>query len=229
MNGNQAATTLKGHQLMMLSIFRLACPKVTAAEVNAFLFSTTLLGAQPRLYSDSQTTQAEHDLGLSRKKASTTAYQASLPINQARCWSFWNDPYPFGIAGTSRASIVDFDEAAIFVESTNRGYGKCFLSTRAREEGPYNHSHKYTITAAIRGGPQGGCWVDVALCSGTTVIDTHDFLRDIIQQIGQGGVNAAGVTTWQVKASECHWVCCAVASPAPGMDQRECSNSTIAV
>ena len=193
MNGNRDATVLKGHQLMMLSLFRLSYPKATAAEANAFLFTSTAPGEQPRFYSDSQITEAENNLGLSRKKASTTAYQASLPINLARRWSFWNAPYPFGIAGTSRSTIIDFDEAAIFIESTNRGYGKCFLSTRAREEGPYNHSQKYTITGAIRGGVQGGCWVDVALRTGTSVVDTHDFIQNIIQQIGQGGVNAAGI------------------------------------
>ena len=130
---------------------------------------------------------------MGRKTASTTAYQASLPINLAKGHSFWHDPYPYGIFGTSRSTIIDWDEAAIFLETTNRGYGKCYINTRAKEEGPYNHSEKFTTTAAIRGGHGGGCWVDVALRTGTAVIDTYDFLREIINNIGQGGMTAGGI------------------------------------
>ena len=119
-------------------------PKATAAEINAFLWNSTLPGAQYRFYSDSQISKAEDFLGLSRKKGSTTAYQASLPINQAKRFAFWNQPYPFGINGTSRSRIIDFDEAAIFVESVDRGYGKCYIGTRCKQEGPYNHSEKHT-------------------------------------------------------------------------------------
>ena len=145
MNGNNPASALQGNKLLMLVLFRMCYPKATAAEVNAFLFSCTLPGDPLRFYSDSQITEAENFLGLSRKKASTTAYQASLPINLVKRMSFWNDPYPFGIQGTSRSTIIDFDEAAIFIENTNRGYGKCYINTRAREEGPYNHSQKFTL------------------------------------------------------------------------------------
>jgi hypothetical protein len=138
----------------------------------------------------------KHYLGISRKRASTTAYQPSLPINLAKRDSFWNDPYPFGIAGTSRVTIIDWDEAALFVESTNRGYGKCYLTTRATEEGPYNNSEKHTITCAIRGGAIGGIWIQMEVKSGTTVMDTYNFIDSIItgpNGLGQGGINARGV------------------------------------
>ena len=59
-----------------------------------------------------------------------------------------------------------------------------------QEEGPYNHSTKYTITAAIRGGVNGGCWYTFNARPGTTIMDTHDFLEDII--IGPGGIGAGG-------------------------------------
>ena len=53
---------------------------------------------------------------------------------------------------------------------------------------PYNHSDKYTLTAAIRGGVAGGCWVDFQLKSGTTVLDTYNFLNTLITNLGDGGV-----------------------------------------
>jgi hypothetical protein len=59
-----------------------------------------------------------------------------------------------------------------------------------KEEGPYSHSQKFTLTAAIRGGPNGGCWIDVSLWPGTTTMDTYDFLQNIINQLGMGGINA---------------------------------------
>lgn len=192
MNGNNPAHVLRGHKLLMLVMYRICFPKANAAEINAFLFGTTLPGQEYRFFSESEISKAEAWLGLSRKRASTTAYQASLPINIAKRYSFWNDPYPFGIHGCSRSSIIDWDEAGIFLETTNRGYGKCYISTRAKEEGPYNHSEKFTITAAIRGGQQGGSWIDFVLTPGTSIVDTYDFLQHIITDVGPGGIPAAG-------------------------------------
>jgi hypothetical protein len=127
-------------------------------------------------HSEIQITLAEQFLGLMQKRASTTAYQASLPINIAKRHSFWNNSYPFGIAGTSRSTMIDWDETAIFVESTNRGYGKCHLTTRPREEVLYNHSKNFTLTAAIRGGPNGGYRVELDAQIGTTIMNTYNFL-----------------------------------------------------
>ena len=104
---------------------------------------------------------------------------------------FWNTSFPTGVQNVSAATIIDFDEAAIFLETCNRGYGKCHISSRVNEEGPYNHSAKYTITAAIRGGVQGGCFVEFLLRTGTSIMDTHDFLERIIT--GPGGIGPAGV------------------------------------
>ena len=53
MNGNNPATTLQGHMLIMLVLFRMCFPKATAAEVNAFLFSCTLPGQHYRFFSES--------------------------------------------------------------------------------------------------------------------------------------------------------------------------------
>jgi hypothetical protein len=186
-NGNSRATVLQGNQLAMLATFRLCYPKATTAEVIAFLFACTLPGNPLRFYSESQITEAEHFLGISRKRASTTAYQANLPINLAKRHAFWTMPYPNGIFGTSLSRIINFDEAAIFLETTNRGYGKCYISTRAREEGPYNHSEKFTLVAAICGGVNGGCWIDIELHSGTTVLDTYNFIWSVINNLGVGG------------------------------------------
>ena len=77
-------------------------------------------------------------------RGSTTAYQALLPRNLARIYVYWHSLYPAGIADIPKDDWIDFDEAAIFVKSCNRKSGKSFIGVRVREEGPYNHSEKYT-------------------------------------------------------------------------------------
>ena len=67
-----------------------------------------------------------------------------------------NSNYPAGIANIPKEDWIDFDEAGIFVETSNRSSGKCEIGVRVREEGPYNHSEKYTLTMAISGGQDGG-------------------------------------------------------------------------
>ncbi|CAB9517887.1 hypothetical protein SEMRO_889_G216540.1 [Seminavis robusta] len=104
---------------------------------------------------------------------------------------FWNNPYPAGIRNTSRSTIIDWDEAGIFLETTNRSYGKCIVSSRVNEEGHYNHAQKYTLIAAVSGGPNGACWFDFKLKAGTTVLDTYDFLDEIINNLGDGGIGGA--------------------------------------
>jgi hypothetical protein len=88
---------------------------------------------------------------------------------------------------------MDVDEAAIFFESNNHGCGKCLFSRRAKKEGPYNHIDE--LTAAIHGIVNEGCLIEVSSRSGTSVIDTHDFLEttSIINQFEQAGLNATAV------------------------------------
>lgn len=131
---------------------------------------------------------AENWLGVSGKRASTAAQQASTPVNFANRKVFWNQPHPAGINGIIGATTIDFDEAAIFLETTNRGCGECHISSRVNEEGPCNHSEKCTITAVIGGGLHGGCWIEFQLRAGVTALDTHDFLEDVISSLGDGGV-----------------------------------------
>ena len=144
------------HVLLIFPYFPDIYDKAGLAVFSAFV-------GTPRFFTESQITNAENWLGISRKKGSTTAEQANLPVNLQRRYTFWHGPHPVGIFGTSRSRIIDFDEAAIFLETIGRSYGKCHISTRVNEPGPYNHSEKYTLTAAIRGGPNGVCWWNLQL------------------------------------------------------------------
>ena len=136
--GNKGSVVLRGMDSYMLAYWRLVWPKSTHAELNALLFQSQLARgvANPRFFSPSQISRAEDRLGISKKRGSTSAYQALLPRNLAKRWVYWNCPYPAGIADIPKDDWIDIDECALFVDTMNRKYGKCYIGGRVREEGP---------------------------------------------------------------------------------------------
>ena len=111
-NGNRRATVLRGHDLVLLSLYVQCFPHATALEKIAFLYRAT-----GKWHNEGQITKAEHRIGLSRKKSSTLAAQASEPryVLQRQC--FWHLPYPFGIADISSEEMIDMDEAKIIIQT----------------------------------------------------------------------------------------------------------------
>jgi len=109
--GNNRATVLRDHDLILLSLYRLAYPKATAAEINAFLFRANFGNPMFRFYHPSQISTAESRIGLTRKVGSTTAYQAMLLVNRQKRWCYWNLPYPYGLwtgEGTTGRRMINF-------------------------------------------------------------------------------------------------------------------------
>ncbi|KAL3937614.1 MAG: hypothetical protein SGARI_002055 [Bacillariaceae sp.] len=99
---------VKGIPLILLAIYRTLFPKAQRCEVQAFLFRAHSGHVDnPFLYSKTEITAAEADLGLSFKKGSTTAYQAHRPENLYKRWAFWNLDYPYGAANVSRNDLID--------------------------------------------------------------------------------------------------------------------------
>ena len=76
---------LRDHDIFYLSLYRVAFPKATAAEINAFLYCVNYGAWTFRFYSCSQITEGENRIQLTRKRGSTTASRHALrPINQAK-------------------------------------------------------------------------------------------------------------------------------------------------
>ena len=74
-------TKLRGKDLMRLALYRVLFPKARAAEINAALYRFNYGNPFFSFFSKSQISNAEARLGLTRKRGSTTAYQAfSLSI-----------------------------------------------------------------------------------------------------------------------------------------------------
>ena len=186
--GNRRARVLVGNHLINLALFRALWPRGTHHEANIWLHHAN---DRVRFYQPSQISNAEDSLGLSTKRASTTARQAHLPINLQLRFNYWFLPAPFGIANVRREMIIDIDEAALYLESSNRGRGKAHLIRRCREVGPYGHSEKLNILVAISGedatpANSSRRWVETWHQGGTTNDRFTAFIRRILQDTGQG-------------------------------------------
>ena len=186
--GNKRANVLRGSTLISLALWRVLWPRGTHHEANIWLFHSN---GQLRFYQPSQISRAEDRLGLSTKRASSTARQALLPINRQLRFNYWYCPAPYGIANVPRCRIIDIDEAALFVESSCRSRGKARLQRRVREVGPYGHSEKLNILTAICGEDPTPAnparrWVDTWRDGGTTITKFLFFIRRILEDIGPG-------------------------------------------
>ena len=184
--GQQRAEVLCRDDLLYLALYRICFPKATAAELNAFLYRANYGNINFRFYSNSQITEAELKIFLSRKKGSTTAYQALLPINIQKRDNFYNLPHPLGIADIRRDDMIDLDECGLFVESSDRKWGKTYIGKRCRQAGPYQKSCKYTLLLAISGDDVANRWYDMWKEGGTTNDRMITFIERILQDIGPG-------------------------------------------
>lgn len=185
--GNKRASVFHDNDLLLLALYRIAYPKATAAEVNAFLYRANYGSLVFHFKSSSQITEAEKRIGLTRKRGSTTAYQALLPINKDKRRIFWNLPYPFGIADIRRMDMIDLDECGTEVQSADRHIGKAYIGKRVQQSGPYQKSTKYNLLLAISGdGNNNWRWRDIWTGEGTTGQRMIDFIQSILNAIGPG-------------------------------------------
>ena len=190
-NGNITATILRGHDLVLLALYRVIHPKAKHAEINAFLYRANFGDPAFRFYSHSQLSKAEKVLNLTRKQGSTLAFQAFLPINVMKRWRFWNLPFPLGIADIRREDIIDIDEAGIFLETADRSAGKAYVGVRVSSGGPYSKTEKWNLIMGISG-EEGTAeqpsrrWRMLWLQGGTTTQKVMQFVSMILNDIGVG-------------------------------------------
>ena len=184
----RAEREVEGFDLILLSFYRAFAPKALSSEVNAFLYEMNS-PANPNFvpYSDSQICRAQQRFHLTRKRCSTTAYQALLPRNVQWRHNYFNMNYPFGIRNVDPRFIIDMDEASGSVDGANRTNGTCLVGTRSREVGPYSKSDKVTLLLAISGDPANpDRWFDIWGDGGTTVDRFYNFIQRILNDLGPG-------------------------------------------
>ena len=184
--GNNRASVLRDHDLILLALYRAAFPKARADQINAFLYKANYGSLSFRFYSPSQISLCEKLIGLTRKCGSTTAYQALLPRNIRKRWCYWNLPYPFGIADIERKDLIDMDECGVELATANTNIGKAFIGKRVNQAGLYSKTDKYNLLLAISGDPNGMRWKDIWTGEGTTGERMIAFISTILRDLGPG-------------------------------------------
>ncbi len=158
-----------------------------AAEVNAFLYQANYGNIHFRFYSPSQITKAEIRIGLYRKKGSTTAYQALLPINRQKCWMFWNLPYPYAIADILQQDLINLDECGVEVQSGDRYWGKAWVEKCVSQAVTYGRDTKINLLLAISGdGDTRNRWREYWAGEGINGLRMINFIQGIVNDLGQG-------------------------------------------
>jgi len=147
MTGNVGDVKIRGLDLYHLVMYRMIFPKASADEIRRFIFSANLWN--PQIFSRVDITRTENILELSRKRASTTAYQALHPRNLLRRFLFWSQPLPIGIAGVPVHVLFDVDECALYTTSANRRFGKSLVGVSINEVGPYGSTDKWTLILGV--------------------------------------------------------------------------------
>ena len=180
--GNKRASReLKGQDLFNLAFYRTIKPKATLYECKTFIFNANPVNLP---YSNSQIHRAEQRLNLTRKAASTTAYEAYSERILIKRHNYWNMPPPFGIVGVDPRNVIDIDEMGLEVEHSNRKRGKSVKGMRCNEPGTYNRNQKMNVLVAICGcDVHPARWVETWTGEGTTIYRYHQFITNLLDEL----------------------------------------------
>jgi hypothetical protein len=102
--GNKTSSTIVGEDQLLMVFLLFAYPEAQEDEIAAFIYDS---GGQ--IYERSQISKRLKELNMTKKKASTEAYQAYTPRNILTCEQFWSQPPPVGIVGIPRCRLIDVD------------------------------------------------------------------------------------------------------------------------
>ena len=202
MTGGKDRENLIGVDQMLLSICLYAYPEAQADEIAMFIYEH---GGE--IYNRGTISRRMKELKMTRKAASTEAYQAFTPRNLLRAELFWTRPPPLGVFQIPRRQLVDFDECGIVLEQCNRSKGHSVTGVRIRKPGHYSRGIKLTVIMAIEPGdpnlPPGTLgsvdwprrWIWVRQEAGTTAALFSDFCDHVCTSI-EGSGNTERVFLW---------------------------------
>ena len=188
--GNAERTQIRGVDLLNLVIYITAWPDATLDEMAVFMYNEGGV-----LYSRQTISKRLKELEITKKKASTEAYQAQRPDVQLRVWEFWNCPPPLGIFQVLRRQLIDVDEFGVTLEKCNRTGGWAAKVHRVRKDGHYHHGVKITVIFAIEPGDpalaphvRGSIqrprrWIRCRRAVGTTINIFRDFCEYVCRDI----------------------------------------------
>jgi hypothetical protein len=208
MTGNKECDTLVGIDLFSIVLYKKAYPSATLLEVATFIYNQT-----GSVYADAQISVKLRELGVSRKRASTEAYQAFTPINLLKFRQFWTLSYPLGVNRVARKKLIDFDEFGIYLAKVETKYGHTATSVRARKAGHFTKScPKLNVIIAIEPGDptipahvdgsveRPGKWIRIFRDGGTDKVQYAAFCEQVCTSIeqhpGPGDVDSDRYFIW---------------------------------
>jgi hypothetical protein len=188
--GNTEQSEIKGTDLLNLVTFITAWPDATLDEMAVFMYNEG-----GRLFSRQTISKRLRELDITKKKASTEAFQAQRPDVQLRVWQFWNCPPPLGVFQVQRRKLIDVDEFGVTLEKCNRTGGWAVKVHCVQKDGHYYHGVKFTVIFAIEPGDPGLAphvrgsvehprrWIRCRRAVGTTTIIFRDFCDYVCRDI----------------------------------------------
>lgn len=209
--GNKAREQVTGVDMINMINFIIAHPDGTIDEIAAFIYNQ---GGE--LYSRSAISKRLKDLEITKKKASTEAYQAQREDVQFRVWAFFACGPPLGICGVPRRLLIDIDEFGITLEKCNRTGGWALKIFRVRKDGHYHHGAKITCLFGIEPGDprlpphvRGSLqlprrWIRCVRSVGTTTNIFRDFCDHICTDIETNPVTYQDPATQQIIDTDDH-------------------------
>jgi hypothetical protein len=111
MMGNKASETIIRRDQFLISLFIIIFPDATADKIALFIYNN---GGQ--IYERSKISKHMQELGLTKKIASTEAYQAFTPRNALRAELFWTRAPSLGVIAIPRYKFQDVDEFGIAIQ-----------------------------------------------------------------------------------------------------------------
>ena len=176
-----------GKKLVLLALYYVSLPKETQAGVSACVGMMNGHDPMYQSYPPIQITRAEDMLNLTRKRGSTTSFQAYGPFNLKWRDNYWNMPYLYGMVDIKARDIIDVDEARMELVSANRRYRKAHRGERVRESSPYSKTSQVNVLLVLSGDPDNpDRWHEIWSGGGTTITLFLYIIRRIIGDIGQG-------------------------------------------
>jgi hypothetical protein len=128
-------------------VYLVAYPESYGDEVATFIYNET-----GSVYTRQDIAARLDDLCMTRKVASTEAYQAHEPHNLMKFHLFWTMPPPLGVVGIPRRRFIDVDEFQVSLQKTNRKRGHAHMSIRIRKPGNYQKAAGFSVLYAIEPG-----------------------------------------------------------------------------
>lgn len=148
--GNKGSTSMLGEHLFFLALFKRIYPQATNPQCAVFI---ACYSDDSRVFTNTEITQGLRKLNMTRKKASTTAYQAFTKRNLYLYDCFRNFTFPAGVKDVFRRRLCDADEMALTIGDAGLAYGHAVKGLRVRKSGNYGRGRqKITIIMIIEPG-----------------------------------------------------------------------------